>query len=330
MKRKREAFDERKASTLPRRFSLSSSSPKEPTNQQLSKTQPQQYFHMHRPYSPPHEPYEYDCTPKMTDPLVAQPHNVSLTRNGYSHSHALNKIRRDLNNTLHQQDLNTKAWHSNPTTRTSSRNPSRHGSRNPSRAPSRIPSGNSIRTSSSGSTHLEEILDDDVEDLAFHEVESHTVVIDNQSRQRKRAFSIGTESTETFENDHLPSLPPPQHGAPPLPTRGRRRAHSDVSTIGQYYNNGFQPQTVTLEMPTELDKDAIVKEFVRVAEQLKMRNLTSIRSMVKGVLNGTHVQIHVKKDHYREFCHVTFHWISGGDYSAYRELCENFIELTYL
>lgn len=255
--------------------------------------------------------------------------NVSMKRNHYSHSHALSEIRRDLKNTLHPPESVTKAWHSNPTTRMSSRNPSRHGSRNPSRTPSRVPSGTFAHTPLSGSSHLEDIIDDDVEDLTFHEVESHTLVIDNHS-QRKRAFSIGGDSTETLEeNDHLPSLPSPQHGVPPPTYGGRRRAHSDISGLGQH-RNGFQSHVVTLELPTDLDTDAVVMEFVRVAKYLKMGHLISSKSMVGGVLKGMHIQIHIKKDHYRG-CHVTFQWISGGnDFHAYKEVCENFMELTHL
>ena len=181
----------------------------------------------------------------------------------------------------------------------------------------------------SGSSHLEDIIDDDVEDLTFHEVESHTLVIGNHG-QRKRAFSIGGDSTETFEeNDHLPSLPSPQHSVPPSTRSGRRRAHSDVSGLGQH-RNSFQSHTVTLELLTDLDTDAIVMDFVRVAKYLKMGHLISGKSMVGGVLKGMHIQIHVKKDHYRG-CHIAFQWISGGnDFHTYKEVCEHFMELTHL
>ena len=339
MKRKREIYDGRKAATLPRKFSLSSSSPKESNASKMHT-----HKKIQRTYSPPHDPYEYDFPSKTIDhpeitgsdhdpTLMHSPtNNASLTRNGYSHSHALNKIRRDLNSTLHPPNSVTKAWHSHPSTRTSSRNPSRHGSRNPSRTPSRAPSGASIRTPLSGSTHLEDILDDDdVQDLTFHEVESHTLVIDSYS-QRKRAFSIGTESTETIEaNDHLPSLPSPQHSTgPPPPTRsGRRRAHSDVSGIQGPRRNGFQSQTVTLDLPTDLDSDAVITEFVRVAEQLKVRHLISNKSMIEGILKGVRLQIHIKKAQYQS-CHVTFQWVSGGDFKTYREVCDSFMLRTQL
>ena len=336
LKRKREIYDGRKAATLPRKFSLRSSSPKESTTQHVPKVQ------VHRTYSPPHDPYEYDLPsktldhPEITDrdrsPTHPPVNTASLIRNGYSHSHALNKIRRDLNSTLRPPNAATKAWHSNPTTRTSSRNPSRHGSRNPSRTPSRAPSGASIRTPLSGSSYLEDILDDDndVEDLTFHEVESHTLVIDTHG-QRKRAFSIGVDSTETLEeNDHLPSLPSPQHNSvlPPSSRGERRRAHSDVSGLGPH-RNGFQSQAVTLDLPTDLDSDAVVMEFVRVAEQLKMRHLISNKSVVDGVLRGVHIQIHVKKSQYRS-CHVTFQWVSGGEFKTYREVCDSFMSLTHI
>jgi hypothetical protein len=336
IKRKRVIYDGRKASTLPRKFSLSSSSPKESVAQRAPKMQAHQK--VQRTYSPPHDPYEYDFPsktvdhPEITDHdpiLVHPPTNTSLTRNGYSHSHALNKIRRDLNSTLHPPNSVTKAWHSNPSTRTSSRNPSQHGSRNPSRTPSRAPSGASIRTPLSGSSHLEDILDDDVEDLTFHEVESHTLVMDSHS-QRKRAFSIGADSTETIEeNDHLPSLPSPQHTSGPPPTRsGKRRAHSDVSGL-RPQRNGFQSQTVTLDLPTDLDSDAIITEFVRVAEQLKMRHMISSKSMVDGVLKGVRLQIHVKKVQHRS-CHVAFQWVCGGEFKTYREVCDSFMVRTHI
>ena len=340
IKRKREIYDGRKAATLPRKFSLSSSSPKESPTQHVPQVKTHQKIQ--RTYSPPHDPYEYDFPsktvnhPEVTehDPAPMHPpiNNASLTRNGYSHSHALNKIRRDLNSTLHPPNSVTKAWHSNPSTRTSSRNPSRHGSRNPSRIPSRAPSGASIRTPLSGSSHLEDILDDndDIEGLIFHEVESHTLVLDSHG-QRKRAFSIGADSTEMLEeNDHLPSLPSPQHNAvPPPPTcsGGRRRAHSDVSGLGPH-RNGFQSHTMTFDLSTDLDSDAIIIEFVRVAEQLKMRHLISNKSMVEGVLKGVRIQIHIRKDQYQS-CHVTFQWVSGGELKAYREVCESFMARTY-
>ena len=337
IKRKREIYDGRKAATLPRKFSLSSSSPKESATQHVPNMQT--HKKIQRTYSPPHDPYEYDFPSKTTDhpettdhdptPMHPPINNASLKRNGYSHSHALNKIRRDLNSTLHPPNLVTKAWHSNPTTRTSSRNPSRHGSRNPSCTPSRAPSGASIRTPLSGSSHLEDILDDDdVEDLTFHEVESHTLVIDNHS-QRKRAFSIGADSIEMLEeNDHLPSLPSPQHSVPPSTRSRRRRAHSDVSGLGPHCN-GFQSQTVTLDLTTDLDSDAIIMEFIRVADQLKMRHLISNKSMVEGVLKGIRIQIHIKKDQHRS-CHVTFQWVSGGEFKTYREVCDNFMLRTHL
>ena len=314
-------FNGRKASTLPRRFSLNSK--KKETGKPPSHPPPPKPFH--RAHSP-QEPYEYDLPQHATEPTdltSLHPPTGHLTRNGYSHSHALNQIRHDLNSTIHPGMNTTKAWHSNPATRPSSRNPSRHGSQNPSRSNSRAPSSSSIRTPLTGSDHLN-IIDDDVEELTFHDVESHTVVIpDGETHhKRPRAFSIGGGSSGTAmeQEDHLPSLPvSPQH-ALHRPIGRRRRTHSDVSEK----RNGFLSQAVTFEMPTDLDTSTIVAELVQIAEELKMRDLVSCRGVVIGVLKGVRIQIQIRKDDHG-MCHIAFQWMSGGNLKSYQDICDSFM-----
>ena len=84
-----------------------------------------------------------------------------------------------------------------------------------------------------------------------------------------------------------------------------------------------------LELPTDLDLDAIVKEFVQVAEHLKVRHLISSKNMVGGVLKGIHIEIYIKKDCHRA-CHIAFQWVSGGDFHAYKEVCDSFMERVHL
>lgn len=331
MKRQQQhSFGGRKASTLPRRFSMCSH-PKE--HAKLHQERDQATKPLHRTQSP-QDPYEYDLpahhTTEVADLSPVRPPTVHImTRNGYSHSHALNQIRQDLNNTLHPPGLKTKAWHSNPSTRTSSRDPSRHGSRNPSHTPSRAPSGSSIRTPMSGSSHLD-IIDDDVEDLMFHEVESHTLVISegDQQQQRRRAFSIGAGSGSSGtmeEEDHLPNLlPSPRHGHLHS-TRSRQRTMSDVSEK----RNGFLHQAITFEFPTDLDVDGIVQELVKTGELLKMRDLVSSRGILSGVLKGIRIRVQIKKDR-RGTCHIAFQWMSGGDLKSYQDICDSFIQRTQL
>lgn len=316
--RQPQVCERRKAATLPRRFNVSSF-PKEATKPSLQR--PQTQYNFQRTQSP-QDPYEYDLpphTPEITGLAPVHP-PPTLKRNSYSHSHALNQIRHDLNNKLYPPDTKTAAWRSNPGSRTSSRNPSRHGSRshsqNPSCNPSRAPS-------LSGFSYLNDIIDDDVEDLTFHEVESHTVTIPergNKERQRRKGFSIATGPTE--EDNHLPSLPSPQHAG--LPPR-RQRALSDVSDR----RNGFLSQAVTFELQTDLDTNAIIAEFLHVAEVLKMRDLISGKSTIMGVLKGVRIQINVQKDQ-SGVCCTTFQWISGGDLKSYKEVCDNIIERTNL
>ena len=323
--KQQKGFNGRKSSTLPRRFSLSSQK-KEVGKAHPHQTQAPRPFH--RVHSP-QEPYEYDlpsCSTEPADPMPVRPPTVHLTRNGYSHSHALNQMRRDLNSTLHPPGLKTKAWHSNPTSRASSRDPSRHGSRNPSQSPSRPPSGSSIRTAVSGSDHLD-IINDDVEDLTFHEVESHTLVIsDGENYRRQRAFSIGGGSSGTMEQEDLfPSQPsPPQHTQHPT-THRRRRTHSGVLEK----RNGFLSPAVTFEMPTDLDTGTIIKELVQVAEELKMRDLVSCRGVVIGILKGVRVQIQIRKDSHG-MCQIEFQWMSGGNLKSYQDICESFIQRAQL
>lgn len=264
----------------------------------------------------PQDPYEYDLPIHISEPTEStptRPTTVHMIRNGFSHSHELNQIRHDLNNTLHPPTLNTKAWHSNPTTRTSSRNPSRHGSR----TPSRVPSGSSVRTPPQTPAHLN-IIDDDVEELTFHEVESHNLVISGGEKheRRRRAFTIGGEEMME-QDDHLPSLLTNPHHTP---TRRHTTHEYDVSER----RNGFSSQPITFQAPTDLDKDAIITEFLEIAERMKMRHLVSGRNVVSGVLKGVQIQIEAKKD-LRGMCHVAFQWLSGGDQHTYKNICDTFM-----
>lgn len=323
MVKQQKGFNGRKSSTLPRRFSLTSQ------KKEVGKAYPHQTEvprPFHRVHSP-QEPYEYDLPSHVTesaDPMPVHPPTVHLTRNGYSHSHALNQIRCDLNSTLLHPCLKNKAWHSNPGTRTSSGNASRHGSCNPSQSPSRPPSGSSTYT---GSDHLD-IIDDDVEELTFHEVESHTLVISDgeNHRGRQRSFSIGGGSSATMEQeDHFPSeLSPPQY-APHPPTHRRRRTHSDVLEK----RNGFLSQAITFETPTDLDTSTIAEELVQVAEELKMRDLVSGRSVIIGVVKGVRIRIQIRK-HTHGMCRIAFQWMSGGNLKSYQDICDSFIQRTRL
>ena len=282
---------------------------------------------LYRAHSP-QDPYEYDLPhhTEITDLSPVRPPTSHLTRNGYSHSHALNQIRQDLNQTLHPPA--TKAWHSNPTTRKSSREPSRHGSKNPSRNPSRAPSGSSIRTPLSGSSQLD-IIDDDVEELMFHDVESHNFAIPEGDKQRRRLreFSSGSGSSGTMEeDDHLPHVQqPPHYGQPPHSRHGRQRTMSDVSDM----RNGFLSQAVTFDFQTDLDTEAVVTKLVQVSELLKMRELVRTHGVVTGVLKGVRIRIQTKRDN-RGCCHIAFQWMSGGDFKSYQDVCDSYIQRTRL
>lgn len=165
--------------------------------------------------------------PDILAPIRAAPTN--LKRNHYSTPSALNAIRDDLSDKLPGGRGVMQAWHSNPSSRTSSRNPSRQSS---SRNPRPAVHG---RTSSYDSSETNQ------DELVFHDVRSNTL-----PRSKKPTFSI-SDSCESIAStlSPLPSIIETSS----VQVSKRKRSNSPTEK-----KNGFT-RSETVEIRTELGGD---------------------------------------------------------------------------
>lgn len=258
-----------KASTLPRSLTKNAA--------------PKEIESRHRRASEDHD-YRYDY-PTVPTEVLATPEN-GMTRN-YSQGHALNQMRKELRDKLHPPTVNN-AWHSNPNSRTQSRNPSRHGSRIPS------------STSPSGGSNINSLDAEDDEEDIFHTVKTQTL---SKPSQGNKIFP------ELNNEMHLPSLQQPQ-------TRAGTRDHMQVRKNGYHL-----PTNDVKEFKTDLSIDAILSEILRVASNMKMRESEQIGNTINCSWKGVRFKLTIYK-HHHDACRISYQWSSGGDLATFRGHCE--------
>ena len=248
-------------------------------------------------------PYEFDYTTSPTEPLAAvPPHGKGMPRN-YSHSHALNQLRKDLRDKLHPVPV-SNAWHSNPVSRNHSRNPSRSGSR--------VPSSTSTRGSGSTTSGLGEV--DDEDDIVFHPVKTNSLP---RTSQGGKLFSLVPSNAEV--ETHLPSLSLNPHHPPQ--SRAGRRAYPEMATRK---NGHVLLSKDALDIQTDLSLDAILSEVLRVSSNLKMRECEQIGNAITCTWKGVRFKVSVSKDHH-DACRINFQWYSGGDLVIFKDLRDRLV-----
>lgn len=246
-----------------------------------------------------HEPhYEYDF------PQLSPVHHSRPGTNAQNRAQ-INQLRENLEKTLHPPPASTKAWYSNPPSQIGSKNPSRQGSRNPSRAASRHPSGPLNRIAPYTSEH------DKQEELVFHQVDSHTL-----PKYGKRNSALYSDVTDEELERHLPPLQ-----AKP-PTRASRRTHHSETQVPRR-KNGYLTEPGFIEAKTDLSEDAIVSEVLRVAENMKMREIEQTApNIVMCLHKGIRLQVMVHKEK-TGLCRLMYQWLSGGEHDAYKSICDS-------
>lgn len=291
----------RKTSTLPRR----------------KKSQERQQ----RDISPPPDPYEFDIPHRPETQLAPIRHPPTLPRNSYSHPKELFQLRQNLRDQLHPPtSRTTPAWHSNPSSRNSSRQPSRAGSRNPSYVTSQDHSNSSLSHPPPPHHNLtsSELTDpDNMDDIQFHQVASYTTTVSPKHAPVKQAM-VQLHSPEEEEGLHFPTIS----------NRVRKRSpEGEVHKAPHHRTNGFLHHHGEHMVKTDLGVDAIISEILRAASDLKMREFEErARNTIICLWKKIRFSITVTKDMRNGACRLNFQWLSGGDHKSYTDICRKMMD----
>lgn len=283
----------RQSTTLPR---PRAAHPKYETPNHLEKNH--RYHNVVEDYDPP---YEFDYPTSPTEPLATSPPQGKGMPRNYSHSKALNQLRRDLREKLHPLPV-SNAWHSNPGSHTHSRNPSRPASR--------APSSTSTRGSGSTTSGLGEPDEDD--DIVFHPVKTNTLT---RTSPGDKLFPLVSPDADV--ETRLPSLSP--HHLPQ--SRAGRRTYPEMPKR----KNGYVMTNDAVEIQTDLSLDAILSELLRVTSNIKMRESEQIGNAITCSWKGVRFKVSVSKDHH-DVCRINFQWYSGGDLNTFKELRDRLVK----
>lgn len=180
----------------------------------------------------------------------------------------------------------TNAWHSNP--------PSRSGSR--ANMYTRLPSLNQSQQSVD--------LDDDIE---FHDVGNDTI-----SSNGKTTFFMA-------DDDSSPAATSTPVGSGNVVMRKRRTASV------RNRKNGIIPPSGDYELKTQLPISAIMGEFLRVSQVLKMKKAEpTSQTILQCSHRSVDMTVTIRKKSAHN-CIVHFEWLSGGNYQSFHENCVDII-----